>query len=42
MDEVYVTYVDDERVGDHGCDDNTHDHHDKSNDTYVDVSLIYR
>ena len=38
MDEIYVTYVDDEHVDNHDYDDNTHDDHDNNND----ISMIYR
>ena len=38
MDEVYVTYVDDEHVDNHDYDDNTDDYHDNNND----ISMIYR
>ena len=32
MDEIYVTYVDDEHVDNHDYDDNTDDDHDNNND----------
>ena len=35
MDEIYVTYVDDEHVDNHDYDDTTDDDHDKNNDIYV-------
>ena len=36
MDEIYVTYVDDEHVDEHDSDDNTtDDDHDNSNDIYA-------
>ena len=35
MDEIYVTYVDDEHVDNHDYDDNTDDDHDISNDINV-------
>ena len=38
MDEIYVTYVDDEHVDNHDYDDNTDDDHDYNNN----VSMIYR
>ena len=38
MDEIYVTYVDDEHVDNHDYDDNTDDDHDNNND----ISMIYR
>ena len=38
MDEIYVTYVDDEHVDNHDYDDNTDDDHDNNND----ISTIYR
>ena len=34
MDEIYVTYVDDERVDNHDYDDNTDDDHDNNNGLY--------
>ena len=37
MDEIYVTYVDDEHVDNHDYDDNTDDDHDNNND----ISMIY-
>ena len=42
MDEIYVTYVDDEHVDNHDYDDNTDDDHDNNNDIYDDISMIYR
>ena len=42
MDESYVTYVDDEHVDNHDYDETTDDDHDKSNDIYGHVSMIYR
>ena len=42
MDEIYVTYVDDEHVNNHNFDDNTDDDHDSNNDIYDDLSMIYR
>ena len=38
MDEIYVTYVDDEHGDNHDYDDNTDDDHDINND----ISMIYR
>ena len=38
MDEIYVTYVDDEHVDNHDYDDNTDDDHDNNND----ISMRYR
>ena len=35
MDEIYVTYVDDEHVDNHGYDDNTDVDHDSNNDINV-------
>ena len=35
MDEIYVTYVDDEHVDNHDYDDTTDDDHDNNNDIYV-------
>ena len=35
MDEIYVTYVDDEHVDNHDYDDTTDDDHDSNNDIYV-------
>ena len=35
MDEIYVTYVDDEHVDNHDYDDNTDDDHDNNNDLYA-------
>ena len=35
MDEIYVTYVDDEHVDNHDYDDTTYDDHDHNNDIYV-------
>ena len=35
MDEIYVTYVDDEHVDNHDYDDTTDDEHDNNNDIYV-------
>ena len=35
MDEIYVTYVDDEHVNNHDYDDNTDDDHDNNNDIIV-------
>ena len=42
MDEIYVTYVDDEHVDNHGYDDNTDDDHDNNNDINCHISMIYR
>ena len=42
MDEIYVTYVDDEHVDNHDYDDHTDDDHDSKNDIYDDISMIYR
>ena len=42
MDEVYVTYVDDEHVDNQDYDDNTDDDHDDNNDVYGHISMIYR
>ena len=41
MDEIYVTYVDDEHVYDHDYDDNTDDNHDSNYDIYGHTSMIY-
>ena len=38
MDEIYVTYVDDEHVDNHDYDDNTDDDHDNN----YNISMIYR
>ena len=38
MDEIYVTYVNDEHVDNHDYDDNTDDDHDSNSD----ISMIYR
>ena len=35
MDEIYVTYIDDEHVDDHEYDDTTDDDHDNNNDIYA-------
>ena len=35
MDEIYVTYVDDEHVDNHDYDGNTDDDHDSNNDINV-------
>ena len=35
MDEIYVTYVDDEHVHNHDYDDTTDDDHNNNNDIYV-------
>ena len=35
MDEIYVTYVDDEHVDNHDYDNNTDDDHDTNNDVNV-------
>ena len=35
MDEIYVTYVDDEHVDNHDYDDTTDDDHDNNNDIYA-------
>ena len=35
MDEIYVTYVDDEHVDTHDYDDTTEDDHDNNNDIYA-------
>ena len=37
MDEIYVTYVDDEHVDNHDYDDNTDDDHDNKYDIYDDL-----
>ena len=37
MDEIYVTYVDDEHVDNHDYDDNTDDDHDNNYDIYDDL-----
>ena len=42
MDEIYVTYVDDENVNNHDYDDNTEDDHDNNYAIYDDISMIYR
>ena len=41
MDETYVTYVDDEHADSHDYD-NTDDDHDRNNDSYGHISMIYR
>ena len=41
MDEIYVTYVDDEHVDNHDYD-NTDDVHDNNNDINGHISMIYR
>ena len=41
MDEIYVTYVDDEHVDNHDYDDNTDDDHDNNNDLYARAYIIY-
>ena len=38
MDEIYVTYVDDEHVDNHDYDGNTDDDHDNN----YDISMIHR
>ena len=38
MDEIYVTYADDEHVDNHDYDDNADDDHDNN----YDISMIYR
>ena len=35
MDEVCVTYAEDEHIDNQDYDDNTNDYHDSSNDTYA-------
>ena len=42
MDEIYVTYVDDEHVDNYDYDDTTDDDHDNKNDIYGHISMIYR
>ena len=43
MDEIYVTYVDDEHVDNHDYDDNTDDDdHDNNNDINGHISMIFR
>ena len=42
MDEIYVTYVDDEHVDNNDYDDNTDDYHHNNYDIYDDISMIYR
>ena len=49
MDDIYVTYADDEHVDNHDYDDNTDDDHDNNNDLYgracnarVNTSRSYR
>ena len=42
MDEIYVTYVDDEHVDNHDYDDNTDDDHDNNNDINGHILMIYR
>ena len=37
MDDIYVTYVDDEHVDNHDYDDNTDDDHDNNYDIYDDL-----
>ena len=41
MDEIHVTYVDDEHVDNHDYDDITDDDHDSNNDFDDDISMIY-
>ena len=41
MDEIYVTYADDQQVDNHDYDDNTNDEHDSYNDIYAHISMIY-
>ena len=41
MDEIYVTYVDDEHVDNHDYDDNTDGDHDNNYDIYDDIAIIY-
>ena len=38
MDEIYVTYVDDEHVDNHDYDDNTDDDHDNNHDISMQLS----
>ena len=42
MDEICVTYVDDEHIDNHDYDDNTDDDHDNNYDIYDDLLMIYR
>ena len=42
MDYPYATYVGDEHDDNHDYDDNTDGAHDRSNDIYGPVSMIYR
>ena len=42
MDEIYVTYVDDEHIDNHDYDGTTDDDHDNSNHIYGHVPMIYR
>ena len=42
MDEIYVTDVDDEHVGNHDYDDNNDDDRDSNSDIYAHISIIYR
>ena len=42
MDEIYVTYADDEHVDNHDYDDNIDDDHDSNNDIYGHISMSYR
>ena len=42
MDEIYVTYADDEHVDNHGYDDSTDDDHDNNYVVYGHISVIYR
>ena len=42
MDEIYVTYVDDEHVDNHDYDDNTDDDRDNNNDINGHKSMIYQ
>ena len=42
MDEIYVTYVDDEHVDNHDYDDNTDDDHDNNKDINGHIPMIYR
>ena len=42
MDEIYVTYVDDEHADNHNYDDYSDDDHDSNNDICGHLSMIYR
>ena len=42
MDEIHVTYVDDEHVNNHDYVEKTDDDHDNNYGTYDDISMTYR